>query len=132
MSNQDFQYKVGLGNVGSYQVSGKPWVTASIILPALGGQPLTASFPNVTKFIVVKNPHVETTCRVGFSLLGVTGSNYFTLAPSESFSADLRVAKIWFISDSSAATGSISVVAGLTGIDAGYLVGNWTGSAGVG
>ena len=49
MSN--FQYTVGLNNVGSYQVAGSPYLTAS----SLSEEVKTISFPRVTKNIIIHN-----------------------------------------------------------------------------
>ena len=46
-----FQYTAGLNNVGSYQVAGKPYLTASTITEEVK----TVSFPNVTKSIIIHN-----------------------------------------------------------------------------
>ncbi len=104
--------------------------TSSVHAPIMGSVPVQLNFPNVTKFITVKNR--ETSLRVGFSALGVTGSNYFVVNGNETYTADLRVAQLFFLGNVSGLTCSFSVVAGLTGIEAGLLVGNWSGSAGVG
>jgi hypothetical protein len=45
-----FKYGTGLGNVGSYQVSGWPWVTGSVLTH---GQEKKFSFPMVSKSITV-------------------------------------------------------------------------------
>lgn len=49
MSN--FQYTVGLNNVGSYQVAGSPYLTASILTE----QEKIISFPRVTQNIIIHN-----------------------------------------------------------------------------
>ena len=127
----EFQYKAGMNNVGSYQVSGIPYVTSSVA-PALGGTPVQISFPTVTKFLIVKNVNSSAqSLRVGFSQNGVTGSNYFVLSQNESFAADLKVSSVFLIGNG-AATVSASLIAGLTGIDAAQLPNNWSGSVGVG
>ena len=46
-----FQYTVGLNNVGSYQVAGSPYLTAS----AVTDQIETISFPRVTQNIIIHN-----------------------------------------------------------------------------
>tara|TARA_Y100001938_G_C7919432_1_gene343660 strand:- start:37 stop:468 length:432 start_codon:yes stop_codon:yes gene_type:complete len=136
-----FNYKAGLGAVGQYQMSGIPFVTASFTIPAKGQAPLELEFPAVTKFFTIVNTNAGTSVpiRFGFSTLGTTGSaahgggsdNYFVLDNGESYTAELRVAKLFILSDAFAQS-SASVVAGLTGIDAGSLGLNWSGSNGVG
>tara|TARA_Y100000310_G_scaffold341879_1_gene442693 strand:+ start:2230 stop:2622 length:393 start_codon:yes stop_codon:yes gene_type:complete len=127
-----FEYKPGLGNVGSYQASGKPWVSSSLVVPAENGVPLDIHFPTVTKEITVRNDSTGS-IRVGFSALGVSGSgtNYFTLAENGSFTSPVKVTDIFLISDT-AAEYEATVVAALTGIDSEFIVENWTGSLGVG
>ena len=49
MSN--FQYTVGLNNVGSYQVAGSPYLTASSVT----NEVKTINFSNVTKNITIHN-----------------------------------------------------------------------------
>ena len=130
--SQDFRYQVGLGNVGSYQVSGKPYVTSSLVVPNSASAPLKIEFPYVSKFITVKNTHGSNSIRVGFSSLGVSsGTNYMILSSSESFTADLRVVDLYLLSNAGSAA-SAQVVAGLTGINRGELVSNWSGSDGIG
>ncbi len=125
--NQWYQPIAGLGSVGSYQMSGIPFATGSLAVS--NSAATTVSFPQVTKFVVVKNLSVNS-LRVGFSENGVNGSNYFILGNNESFAADLRLTKLFLKGDSSSTTAT--VVAGLTGIPAGNLESNWSGSLGVG
>jgi len=125
--------QAGLSNVGSYQASGIPWASSSLVAPASGSAPLEVSFPQVTKNIIVKNVSaVSGTLRVGFSANGVTNtSNFFLLDRGESFACDLRVTKIFLLSNNGTPV-TASVIAGLTNISAGDLPNNWSGSAGVG
>jgi len=127
-----FEYKPGLGNVGSYQASGKPWVSSSLVVPAEDGTALKVHFPTVTKEVTIRNDSTGS-IRVGFSALGVSGSgtNYFTLAENGSFTAPVKVTDVFLISDTAVAY-EATVVAALTGIDDEFLVNNWSGSAGVG
>lgn len=127
-----FNYvKPGLSNAGSYQVSGIPWASSSLTAPASGSTPLEISFPLVTKSVIVKNTSPSGDLRVGFSENGVTNSNYFILSGGESFAADLRVSKLFLLSDSGTPK-TASVIVGLTNIPASDLANNWSGSLGVG
>ena len=47
-----FDQSPGIADVGSYQVSGYPWVTGSVILD---GQEHEINFPSVTKAIYIQN-----------------------------------------------------------------------------
>ena len=63
MAGSSDTYKVGLQNVGSYQVSGRPWLKSNSIVD---GEVQTHSFPNVTKEIHVCNNHSSHTLNVAF------------------------------------------------------------------
>lgn len=127
----EFQYKAGLNNVGSYQVSGIPYVTSSVA-PISGSTPIEIIFPTVTRFIIIKNIDAGANkVRIGFSENGVKGTNYFVLSQNESFTAEIKVSSLFAMGHSSN-TADISIIAGLTGIDAAQLPNNWSGSAGIG
>jgi hypothetical protein len=127
-----YNYKPGLGNVGSYQSSGVPYVTSSLTVPVESGIPLQVSFPAVTREFTVRNDGGQE-IRVGFSALGVSGSatNFYEVASSGSFSAPMKVTDLFLIS-SHGVTGEATVVGVLTGIDRSQINNNWSGSAGVG
>ena len=102
-----FQYpRSGPGNVGEYQTSGLPWVTAS----SATATPVKIDFPYVTNQITFKA--VGGSMRFGFTANGVNGTNYFTLYSSQSLSVDLRTKQLWVRSDSG--TVGYEVIAGLT------------------
>ena len=126
-------HRPGIGNAASYQVSGIPWVSSSLAVPASGSTTLEISFPQVTNSIIVKNVSSGSVqMRVGFSENGVkNSSNFFLLSAGESFAADLKVTKVYLMSNNGTAL-TASVIAGLTNIPATELVNNWSGSLGVG
>jgi hypothetical protein len=126
-------HRPGIGNAASYQVSGIPWVSSSLAVPASGSTTLEIGFPQVTKSIIVKNVSTGSVqMRVGFSENGVkNSSNFFLLSAGESFAADLKVTKVYLMSNNGTAL-TASVIAGLTNIPATELVNNWSGSLGVG
>jgi len=143
MSNK-FKYTAGLGNVGSYQVAGAPYVSSSIQCHD-GNGPAKIEFPYVTRWVIVQNNSSEATedLKVGFSSFGVQGSNYFTIfnrqdpANADRSSIcprlELKLTEIYLTGSSNA-----EVIAGLTNIpvhrvDNIALSGsNWSGSIGVG
>jgi len=128
MSEQSFQYRAGISNVGSYQASGIPWVTSSLSVGT--GSVVEVVFPSVTRDIRVKN-NGSGTLKVGFSAAGITTSNnYLSLTGSEVFSSELRITKLYLLSSGSANTATI--VAGVTGISYDQLPNSWSGSVGVG
>jgi len=130
--SDSFIYSVGLQNVGSYQVSGQPFLSSSITVPANTAAPLEIKFNQVTKFVIIRN-EVDSAgdIRVGFSSGGLAGTNFVRLAVSESLSADYKVTSV-FLRSNTAAQQSASIVAGLTNIPSDRLKTNWSGSNGVG
>lgn len=133
-----FQYQAGIGNVGSYQVSGRPFVSGGVD----ASNPTVITFPMVTRWVKVKN-NTASELKVGFSARGIAGTNYLTVA-SGSVTEPLEL-KITQLHLNGAA--NVDVMAGLTfiasaGIDNPSLSPggagaaspnlNWTGSAGVG
>ncbi len=142
----------GLGKTGQYQMSGIPFVSASIPI-ASGGYPsgpTVVEFPYVTRFVTVQNLATgsEKPLRVGFSKLGTTGSaandgydNYFVLDNGESYTGELRVSRLYLLGaarplvpaeSSPPCATTASVIAGLTGINPAALTTNWSGTSGVG
>ena len=130
---------VGLNNVGSYQVSGRPFASGNISV----NHAMKVDFPMVTQYVEIIN-RGNVPVRVGFSEVGVSGSNYFvvsgsnTTAPSYGTSGQqrLKVSQIWLYSVSPGVSATVDVVAGLTNINRGSTAGrlgpSWSGSAGVG
>lgn len=110
--------KPGIGNVGSYQVSGIPFVTSSIA-PVLDTTATILNLPRVTKHVIIKNTNsTEVGLRVSFNNQSVVdNSNYVLLAKGESFSAELKTTDIHLMSDSYTETVSFSVVASMTSIE---------------
>ena len=136
---------VGLQNVGSYQVSGIPFVTSSITAPVSSSTPVEITFPEVTQRIIVENIGTEH-LRVGYSANGVKGTNYFLVhehaggTPSQFNSVELRVkvSSIFILSHDVTNPTTASIAAELTNIDtkllgvSGPSGSNWSGSLGVG
>lgn len=126
-------HRPGIGNAASYQVSGIPWVSSSLSVPASGSTPLEITFPQITRSIIVKNASTgSVNMRVGFSSSGVSNTNnFFLLSAGESFASDLKVTRVYLMSNNGTAL-TASIIAGLTNIDALELTNNWSGSLGVG
>ena len=133
MSGISWKTDVGVNHVGAYQVSGRPYATGSVDCSTT----TEITFPQVARWVVVIN-NANTNAKVGFSALGVDGTNYFDLGkasaadvPAISPRLELKVSSI-FVSGSS----DISVVAGLTNISTNKVSTssgtNWSGSSGVG
>lgn len=130
----------GVGSVGQYQMSGRPFATASFDVPANGATPVEITFPNVTQWVWVQNGHGSLSVKLGFSARGASGSagvvnNYVELGPNggkDTFK--VRVNSI-FLSSTGAAQSNVSIMAGITGIVSelsGVSGPNYSGSAGVG
>ena len=124
-----WKHHSGLYNVGSYQVSGIPWITGSVDLAP--GAEHHILFPSVTKSITVINREedAETSMRVHFNRTGsggvVQGQHYIPLDDVDN-SVTLNVkCKEIFISNGWTATqksGSYVVIAELTGIGVNEMV----------
>ena len=110
----------GEGFVSAYQISATPFVTSSTVSLGVTRE---ITFPQVTRFITIKNAGASTTAMaIGFTQNGMlpANSNYFVLSGSESFSGELRVDRV-FISGSVGATVPFTLVAGLTFINSKML-----------
>jgi hypothetical protein len=120
--------KVGLSNVGSYQVSGQPWLSGNIDASTSA----KVQFPFVTGWVVVKNNHDQDALKVGFSALGIDAKNYMTVGPEEWLGPlEVKVTEMHF-----KGSDSVDVLAGLTNIPRGTINNpsnspagtNWSGS----
>lgn len=136
--SETFRYSNGLGHVGSFQTSSRPFLSSSLNIPDNTSEPLEIEFETVSRFVIVTNTSLPSDpsrpMRFGFSANGVKGleyNNYVVLENGETFEAEFKVSKVFLLSDSIHET-SGSVVAGLTGIQSHLLKNNWSGSAGVG
>ena len=135
----NFQYKAGLMNVGSYQVSGRPFVSGNIDATT----PARVPFPKVTRWVTIDNWGASD-LYVAFSALGITDTdNYFLVASSGSVGPlELKVTEL-HLSGAAGwdATGNAQacVIAGLTFIEVAAVNNgaispdgsNWSGSVGV-
>lgn len=121
---------VGLNNVGSYQVSGAPFASGSLDCTSAD---VTITFPDVTRWVQVDNLG-DAVLKVGFSEKGLAGTNHFQIpASGSSGRLELKISEIHLRGGDA---GLVSVVAGLTNIDAKRTSTasgtSWSGSAGVG
>jgi len=117
-------YRMGLGHVGSYQVSGKPYLSGSVEALDDGGQD-TYEFPNVTKSITVIN-HTSVAIRVHFATKAtatVYSKKHYVELDSDEDSITMNVkCKTLYVSNASGTDGAqYSVIAELTGIPAGEM-----------
>lgn len=97
----------------AYQMSGIPFVTSSIVNL---GQIKEVVFSHISKFVTIKNHSISAnTLALSFTSNGLatSKSNYFILSGSESITTEVKTDRI-FISGSTGASVSFSVLAGLT------------------
>ena len=132
----------GLGHVGSYQVSGKPFVSGNIDLSIYSSGPLEISFPSVTRWIIVRNRGTTADnskiIQVAGSANGFTTGEYFRISDDYTGSGarrnsttprmELKMTKIYLTGSSD----KVDVIAGLTGISTNSIPNNWSGSVGIG
>tara|TARA_R110000824_G_scaffold265864_1_gene454797 strand:- start:186 stop:596 length:411 start_codon:yes stop_codon:yes gene_type:complete len=107
-----YDYRPGLGNGASYEVSGIPWVKH--VDPGSAGD-IAISFPLVTRWIIVSNsdPVAANIVRVGFSANGVDGENYYLLSGSQTTPRlEVKTTELHLKGNSN----QVTVIAGLTGI----------------
>ena len=122
---------VGINHVPAYQASGQPFAIAAIDCT----DATKVEFPYVTRWVQVVNK--DSAVRVGFSEIGVSGSNYFTLpSGSTSHVLELKVSQLWLYGPGNA-DAEVDVIAGLTSIPASRTAmdtthPSWSGSSGVG
>lgn len=115
------------GYVPAYQISAIPFVTSSAVTTLA-----TISFPFVTRFFTVQN-HSSIDLRVGFTELGVKGTNYFIVHSASDYTGEFKIDRL-FVSSSTGASISYSVIGGLTSIPTTnfHIVTGSDGYAGVG
>ena len=117
-------YTAGLNNVGSYQVSGAPYVSSSIV-PASGAAAphWKLEFPYVTKEITISNAAATShdLVRVAFSHEGLKEENayYFLVGSTKdgdgSTTLNVKATELYVMSDGSH-TPMVSVFASLTNL----------------
>tara|TARA_A100001515_G_scaffold59368_1_gene46921 strand:- start:571 stop:978 length:408 start_codon:yes stop_codon:yes gene_type:complete len=126
-----YNYKPGLGNAASYQVSGIPYVTGTIDVAAVKGV-FTLSFPSVTSWVSVAIADNQT-CAIGFASGGVESGNRFLVkGPDITPRFEVKITELHLSGSST----DVSVMAGLTYIDNGSINNsaispsgsNWSGS----
>jgi len=131
------RFAAGIGSVGSYQVSGVPWITGSVNGLALGAED-KISFPTVAKAVTIINTDVGSTdIHVHFNSKTATdvsgGLHYVALNEQDSsFTFQMKCKEIYISAPawggrSGNTAASYTIVAELTGIDT-FEMFNLTGS----
>ena len=104
----DRYYGVGLNNVGSYQMSGLPFISGSINVPESASATFqVVKFPRVTKSITVRNDNADgQVMRLAFTAGGLkdratTGEfkRYIKLSGSTSITLDVRCSEVYLMGD---------------------------------
>jgi hypothetical protein len=124
---------VGINHAPAYQVSGRPFASGGVDATTA----TKVSFPYVTRWVYIVNRTGEDV-KVGFSELGVEGTNYFIVSRKNSDTRhssarlEVKVADLWL-----SGSALVDVCAGLTSIprdrtSMGDGLPSWSGSVGVG
>jgi len=115
-------YGVGLRNVGSYQVSGHPFITGSIIQANPNPTEHRIDFPYVTKKIVVKNYKTTGSKKIEVRFVSTssmtTDEHHISVSPDSSVTLDIKCTSIFLTTNNQAQTGQYEVYAALTNIPA--------------
>ena len=111
----------GIGNVGSFQVAGTPFLTGAAVIS--NGTEFRIDFPAVTKNLKVFCTHAENSIRVHFDskddVNTIANKHFLTIT---SGSIDLGVkCKTVYISNASGGASSFELYAELTGIEPGMM-----------
>jgi len=124
-------YTAGLNNVGSYQVSGIPYLSGN--LNVVGGGSLT--FPYVTRWIQITNSG-SADLYYGYSENGASAGNSMLVLPNTSTPVlEVKVTELYM---QGGEAGGVFVAAGLTNLPTSRVDNispsgsNWSGSVGVG
>jgi hypothetical protein len=124
-------YTAGLNNVGSYQVSGIPYLSGGLDLTSGG----SLNFPHVTRWIQITNSG-SANLLYGYSENGAGGSNVGIVLPNSTTPRmEVKVTELYM--EGGTASG-VYVAAGLTNLptsrvdNIGPSGSNWSGSVGVG
>ena len=127
--SSNFKYTAGLHNVGSYLVSGFPYVTSSTIAADTEVQ---ISFPTVAKSItVIGSSSNDAAIAFNASSAGrdQAGGHYIEVDDDDSFTFNVRCKEIYISCSSGVSNGGYQVFAELTSIPAARIPdGFFTGS----
>ena len=138
MAFTDYKYGTGLGNVGSYQVSGKPFLSGGIAITK-ANSPISVAFPTVTEYIYIS---ASGPVKVGMSAIGVDAAegetNYVTVDSRMGNLPTLEWKCTKLFLSASGDGHTVDIAAGLTGIPVDRINNispsgsNWSGSVGIG
>jgi len=114
-------YGVGLNNVGSYQMSGMPFISGSIEVPESASATYeVVKFPRVTKSVTVRNDNADgEVMRLAFTAGGLKDRDsagdtsvgeykrYIKLSGSTSISLDVRCTEVYLMGDTNTDVDSV-------------------------
>ena len=120
-------HTVGLRNVGSYVVSGHPYLTGSVLTGSASGSGYNAQgekrvqFPYVTQRVTVTNLSGGGTVRIHFASQSagnvISGKHYVELPTNTSTTLEVKCKEIYFSIDSTSSNNaSLEIIADLTNI----------------
>ena len=110
----DFIYSVGINNVGSYQVSGRPYCVAGEFQPPSSPEDAKVPFPTVTKQIVILNRDT-TNSIIAYFHEDSPPSCQYVIAAGQQQTFDMKCKEIYL---SCSVACDITLYASLTGIPA--------------
>ena len=117
------RFAAGIGSVGSYQVSGVPWITGSGANGLAAGAEDKITFPSVAKSVMVQLHDTNSdVIHVHFNSSGSNGgvyegNHFFPLTTDESSITFNVKCKEIYVSNASGGASSFELVAELTGIE---------------
>tara|TARA_R100000808_G_C2052229_1_gene87254 strand:- start:48 stop:482 length:435 start_codon:yes stop_codon:yes gene_type:complete len=133
-----FRYNPGVGNVGSYQVSGRPFLTGSTVVSGTLADEtdgVRIEFPSITKRVIIRNTGLVASLMVHFESKTnpntVNNHHYWRLDPetltdldSLSFlDAEFKCRHIYIsVAPGAATDGEFELFAELTGIKQQYIL----------
>lgn len=117
---QSYAYSSGIGSSAAYQVTGYPWVTASVVDPAISTYN-KIQFPNVCKAFTIIHVSGTQPLMVFFGPdptvdppQQITNGHYLSVpTPSSSFKFDVRVKELYVYCTT---TGSFQILGEMTSI----------------
>jgi len=118
MSNY-YTYKPSIGSTGQYIASGRPWIKA-LSSPLASGATETFSFPAVTRTVTIINSR---DMELYFNAAAPAENKLPLLATNSPHTLHIKCRELFVTNvHSPPAAGSLTVVAGLTGIEEEYVL----------
>ena len=119
----NYKYGTGLRNVGSYQVSGHPYVTGSVVAD---GEEHVVRFPYISKAVTViasgttGDPHIRVAFREAAAGDVIDGKHYITLdSNGDSITLDVKCTDLYISALNT--TSGFELYASLTNINTSHM-----------